>query len=202
MTDQQQTWTSSTEVTVNSYVYLFFTATNALERAKKTEEGQLYELLTVNMFAAFTFEAYLNHVGAQKLKYWDIIERKLGTEEKLKLFEAELQLEINYSQGDFQQLNPLIKFRNQVAHGKTFTEIVEKTHKVKCDEKPPISDSAGWLNSCKKTEDSERFLNSVHQMIIYIHSIAFPEESSDSVFGSLATSSGGYSSGSTDNKAK
>jgi hypothetical protein len=42
------------------------------------------------VFAAFTLEAYLNHVGSIRIKFWPPLKRKLGPRPKLEVISADL----------------------------------------------------------------------------------------------------------------
>ena len=57
------------------YIASRLTAWSLLKRAKEDETGSLLQLKASVVFLAFTFEAYLNHVGCEEIKFWDEIER-------------------------------------------------------------------------------------------------------------------------------
>lgn len=72
------------------------------------------------MFAAFAFEAFLNHVGPLVLPLsWVAVERKLSYEEKLILLCERTGATIAWGEEPWQTVSSLFKRRNGVAHAKT-----------------------------------------------------------------------------------
>jgi len=84
-------------------------------RAKEKSIGWHWDCLAALVFAAFTVEGYLNHIGHVKCQDWDDLDR-LPPLAKLR-FLCRL-LSIEYRPGDpaFQTVGQLFKFRNSVAH--------------------------------------------------------------------------------------
>src|SRR5688500_2701065 len=66
-----------------TYAYLYETAWNAFESAQTCEIGKNHHFLSANIFAAFTLEAYLNHIGQLTIPTWGIIEPRLSPNAKL-----------------------------------------------------------------------------------------------------------------------
>ena len=61
-----------------TYVFLFKAAKHALFEAENSEEARIYKLMSVYVFLAFAFEAYINHLGAKIIANWEKKERNLG----------------------------------------------------------------------------------------------------------------------------
>ena len=50
-----------------------------LESGKRDERGSYYQFLASLVFSAFTFEAFLNHIGEHLFSRWPELERRLST---------------------------------------------------------------------------------------------------------------------------
>jgi hypothetical protein len=107
--------------TTKTYMYCRVAAQRALKQAAQQEMGSFYFRMMAGTFAAFTVEAYLNHLGKQKVSDWKAIEGKLGPREKLLILKQLLRLSIDQSCRPFQTLDSMLKLRNALAHGKTAT---------------------------------------------------------------------------------
>lgn len=153
--------------TTNTYVYCFLTAKQSLEQARKKEDGYLYFCMAAGVFAAFAFEAYLNHIGLNKIKDWVLQEKKLGHKEKLKFLIKRLNININRNIRPFKTLNKIFELRDELAHGKTITKITEKTvksSKVEQIEFPQVN----WKKYCNLSS-VEKIVEDVEEMILDIN---------------------------------
>ena len=129
--------------TVYTYSYLNHAAANALVQARSTKEGQFYICMTAELFSAFCLEAFLNHIGSEKLPYWESIERKLGPKEKLIVICHEIGLTPDFESRPFQSFNLLFQLRNSLVHGKT--EYIEKVdEQLLAEGEDPILPEAKW----------------------------------------------------------
>jgi hypothetical protein len=137
-----------------------------LDHAKAYEEGSLLQLQASAVFCAFTFEAYLNHVGYEEVQYWDEIE-KISYRSKLKVISAHLGVKIDESRRPFQTIIELFRLRDKLAHGRTllFNE-VDETSTL------PSHDSSWRIMSWEKleTEDLERYLADLDAAVETINS--------------------------------
>jgi len=158
------------EQTIFVYVYFYKGAKFALEQAQSTEEGSFYNCLNSNLLSALCFEAFLNHVGQERLSYWNTIERKLNPLEKLEILQHELKLTIDYSRRPFQTIKEIIQFRNFLAHGKTETLKVKEIQKLKKEDKLKYPESF-WQKNCK-ISISEKYLIDVEEYIKVIYAKA------------------------------
>ena len=70
------------------------------------------------LLTAFTFEAFLNHLGDKRIKFWEEIER-IGVMNKYSVLCKELNLEPDFSKRPYQTLKLLFRFRNSIAHGRS-----------------------------------------------------------------------------------
>jgi hypothetical protein len=152
--------------TTNTYVYCFIAAKQALEHAEK-QEGRLYFCMTAGLFAAFTIEAYLNHIGQDKVRNWNILERKLGPREKLALLQGIFSLKADQSKSPFQSLNTILSLRNSIVHGKTETitsDTIVNEDEVGEAEYPQTD----WKKLCTVSSVT-KMVNDVEAMVISIH---------------------------------
>ena len=101
-----------------TYVALRHTAWHLLDVAKKHKEGSLLNFRAAAVFYAFAFEAYLNHVGAEEIPFWDDIDR-ISYLKKLIVIEKHLKLTPDHGTPPFQVIQELFKLRNALAHGRT-----------------------------------------------------------------------------------
>ena len=106
--------------TTKTYAALSHIAWHLLETAKNNEEGSLLNLQAAAVFYAFTFEAYLNHVGAKEIPFWEEIER-ISYNKKLNVIKKHLGMKIDHGSPPFQSIRELFDLRNTLAHGRTLT---------------------------------------------------------------------------------
>jgi len=104
--------------TTKTYAALLHTAWHLLDLAKNSEEGALLNLQASAVFHAFSFEAYLNHVGANEIAFWEQIDR-LSYKRKLRIIETQLGLSVDHGKPPFQIVIELFSLRNALAHGRT-----------------------------------------------------------------------------------
>lgn len=101
-----------------TYAALHHTACHLLDRAKSYEDGSLLQLQACAVFCAFTFEAFLNHVGRAEIEYWDEIER-VSYRSKLNVIAGHLHFQVDPSRSPFQTVIELFRLRDVLAHGRT-----------------------------------------------------------------------------------
>lgn len=88
-----------------------------LELAEKQEDGRFYSAQASIVFSAFTYEAFLNTLGARQLKNWDTYDRE-NTANKLKAICDKISYKPLKGKRPYQSLKKLIWFRNLTAHGR------------------------------------------------------------------------------------
>ncbi len=137
------------------YADLFNCTKSLLKTAKKHEPGSGYCRMASVLFSAFAIEATLNHIGKEKLSFWDIIERRLSWQDKICLLSKEYNITIDYGKRPFQTLKHLFKFRDFLAHGKT-TEIQNIIYK------DDPNNSVNWMDpECLKQYQSNESVDRV-----------------------------------------
>ena len=97
----------------------------------------LAQIAKRSVFHAFTFEAYLNHVGPQEIESWKEIERKISYREKLSVLSKRLDFKCEPGRRPFQTIWTPFDLRDNLAHGKT----IEIKHEFETSRDPP-GDSA------------------------------------------------------------
>jgi hypothetical protein len=117
----------SGETTTNTFCYMYMGAKHMLQLAGESEHGQLYNIISCITYCAFTLEAYFNHLGSERNSDWKKIERKIPKSEKYKLFCQALNIEYNLSNRPYKTMAEVFSYRDQMAHGKTTVEKIDKT---------------------------------------------------------------------------
>jgi hypothetical protein len=142
-----------------------------LEQGRSQEGGSYYQFMGSLVFTAFTFEAYLNHVGPKVFQshVWNGVER-LNPKDKLKAVAEALGLDIEFGRRPWQVVKKLFDFRNDIAHGKSIV--------LKGESTVPLSEYKGmnpwdflktdWEKFCSR-DDAERAREDVESMIMIIH---------------------------------
>lgn len=108
-----------------TYVYLKIGAEHLLGLASESKEGQAYTCVSVLVLSAFMLEAYFNHLGADRNKDWDKIERSLPKRQKFERFAVALGSDADLGKSPFSAVAKLFSFRDQMAHGKTLHDTVD-----------------------------------------------------------------------------
>ena len=146
--------------TTNTYAYCRIAARDALKQAEQSKTGALYFCMMAGVFAAFTVEAFLNHIGRLKVRNWDAQERKLGPQQKLELLAASQRWSLDLGKRPFQTLRSMLSLRDSLAHGKTESVALDVVMR-----RPPKDDDRwpepGWKKLCtvaaarKMVDDAE-----------------------------------------------
>jgi hypothetical protein len=100
--------------------------------AEQCADGSLLNLQAAAVFSAFAFEAYLNHVGAEELAFWEEIDR-IPHKNKLTVLSKHLSLAVNKSARPFQTIGELFQLRDALAHGRTEKLTETRTSKAKAN---------------------------------------------------------------------
>lgn len=134
--------------------------------AEDEPKGSYYTTMGALLLTAFTFEAYLNHLGAKRIKFWEEIE-SMRVMDKYTVLCKELDVTPDYSKRPYQTLRALFKFRNAIAHGKS--QILEETKEVSSqDERHEHTPKAHWEEYCtldnamRAKEDISKIITDLH----------------------------------------
>jgi hypothetical protein len=110
------------ERTVHMYAELWHASSCVLEAGVLNQRCSSWQFLSSAVLTAFTFEAYLNHVGPQVIACWASLER-LPPQAKFELLCETLKVEFPEGRGKrpLQTIDRLFEFRNNMAHGRSET---------------------------------------------------------------------------------
>ena len=151
---------------VRTFVDLRHTANVMLSKAEEEERGSYHTILTSILFLAFTFEAYLNHLGEQHMGIWDEEER-LKVREKYDQICANLGVTPDNSRRPYQVINTLFKFRNGLAHGRS-VELTE-SRKVSSDDNPSDHAPKTFIEEHCTIPNTRRFMEDLDLIIIELN---------------------------------
>ena len=104
------------ERTVFPYVLLREASEHALIRVLN-KENIFIDCVTVILFSAFCLESYLNDIG-KNINDWKSIEWK-EPKAKLKAIAKSINFPLDLGKRPFQSFPEIMKYRNQLVHGKT-----------------------------------------------------------------------------------
>ena len=173
---------------VKMYYELNHASSVLIDRSKELPNGAFYEYMASLLFSAFTFEAYLNHLGNKLFKNWDDLEN-LRWYEKLIVITNHIDLVIDKSRRPFQTIGELFNFRNSISHGKS--EFLSKISEIDTDKFDPYKEElpkTKWEKYCT-LKNAKRVKKDVEKMITKLHKKAGYDE--DTLFHSgMSTMSG------------
>jgi hypothetical protein len=101
-----------------TYAMLWQTTQHLLKVAKTGQTGFLLQLQASAVFHAFTFEAYLNHVGSEEIDFWEEIEW-ISHSQKLSVLAKQLKFSCDRGRRPFQTIGGFFELRDALAHGRT-----------------------------------------------------------------------------------
>jgi hypothetical protein len=134
--------------------------------AEEFKKGSTYTIMSSILLRAFTFEAYLNHLGTKTFKFWDEID-SIRVMDKYKLFCKHMNLSPDYSKRPYQTLKDLFKFRNELAHWRSYLIKITKEFSKVVDPFDYIP-KAKWreyctiINAKKAKKDIQLIIKELH----------------------------------------
>lgn len=151
---------------VRTYVDLNHGAKVLIMKAEAEEKGSYYTAMGALLLTAFTFEAYLNHLGDKRIKFWEEVE-PIKVMDKYSVLCKDLELVPDFSQRPYQTLSSLFKFRNAIAHGKS--QVLKETKEISSqDELYEHTPKAHWEEYCT-LDNAKRAKEDVSQIISELH---------------------------------
>lgn len=157
---------------IRTYAYLLSGAKSEVASSQQpelSESEQLYKSINSILLTAFFVEAYLNHVGAVKVRSWNILEKKLSPKEKLEIISREIELKTDFSREPFQTFKQVFEIRNLLAHGKT--ENLQKTSESSVSIDDWGSLQSNWNKKCTPG-NSQNWLQHMESLAKTIHGAA------------------------------
>ena len=117
--------------TVHTYAELWHASECVLSVGIQNPIGSSWQFLSSIVLTAFTFEAYLNHVGAATFECWDDLD-KLSPWSKLELLCERFTVAFPQVKGarPLQTVANVLDFRNTIAHGKSEELKVKPVHRT------------------------------------------------------------------------
>jgi hypothetical protein len=154
---------------VRTFVDLSHGADVLLKMAKEDERGSYYTTMSSLLLRAFTFEAYLNHLGSDRIPSWPEIDA-IRVMDKYAVLCKSLNITPDFSRRPYQTLGQLFRFRNLIAHGKS---VVVKASKVvsPADEPYIHMPRADW-EEYSTTGNAERAKTDISEIITELHRVA------------------------------
>lgn len=112
--------TVTKERTIHMYAELWHASDCVLKAGIAEQRGSSWQFLSSVLLTAFTFEAYLNHVGPTIISCWSQLER-LPPWGKFELLceSLDVRFESGKGQRPLQTIAALLEFRNTMAHGRS-----------------------------------------------------------------------------------
>jgi hypothetical protein len=158
---------------VKTYTDLYQGSYVLFERSKEHPLGNYYAQMGSLIFAAFTFEAYLNHLGGHKNSFWDESER-MSVMEKYSALCGAFNVTTDFSRRPYQTIKSLFDFRNALAHGKSRILTIEKevSHKEDVHKHAP---KTKWEEYCTEV-NIIRVRKDIEEIIIELNQASGEEE--------------------------
>ncbi len=155
--------------TVYTFAFLYAGASRSLDRAKRDEEGSYYEIINALVLAAFTLEAYCNHLlEGDELDIELLPKGKDSIWAKYKHIRKALGIPGAGIENDLPWAARALRFRNLMAHGRTASIEFEEVTTAE----PRTSDAYGsveWEDfvnvelASKALEDVEKCINDFNE---------------------------------------
>lgn len=134
-------------------------------KAEKDLEGNYYTIISSLLLTAFTFEAYLNHLGDSE--YWDEDKGFVGVLDKYDILCGAFGILPDYSRRPHQTLRELFKFRDSIAHARS--ETLEETKSISStDRRSAHSPKTEWEKYCN-LEQAKRAKEDITKIIIKVN---------------------------------
>ena len=154
---------------VRTFADLAHGADVLIMKTEQDQKGSYYTTMSSLLLTAFTFEAYLNHLGNKTIKFWEEIE-PIKVMDKYLVLCKELDLRPDFSRRPYQTLRALFKFRNSIAHGKS--QILKETKAVSSKDDPHAhSPRTEWEEYCE-LNNAKRAKADISEVIKELHRAA------------------------------
>jgi hypothetical protein len=151
------------EKTLYTHSYLHHAADFALEQAINQEDGSFLNCLCSIVMTAFCIEAYVNHVGMERLDDWN---DRAAVLTKLRVVAENIGVKVDYGRRPFQSMRLANKFRNQMAHGKTVK--LSKSFIQKLGTKSKAKELTAWWEKLCTVDYARQFLDDLEKVMTMI----------------------------------
>lgn len=153
---------------VRAYAILDHGANVLIEKTEQEKKGSYHTATSALVLTAFTFEAYLNHLGENELNLWDDTERMLVLD-KYNVLCENLKICPDFSILPYQTVKDLIKFRNAIAHGRTKIAKIDNK-KISSEDNLFDHTPRAWWEEFSTLENAKRAKEDVSKVIKELHS--------------------------------
>lgn len=150
------------------YSYLRTAAHVAFKAAQTNSLGSNYHRVSAVLFSAFALEAHFNHVGEERLPFWRILEPRMTWRMKLDLLGQQLGFLTDFGHRPYQTVAEVFRFRDKMAHGKTWTAEVQYPYTGLPDQDIPLDPEwlRVWWDDTRVRhvlEDADSVITTIHQ---------------------------------------
>ena len=152
---------------VRTFADLSHGADVLIMKTEQEPEGSYYTTMGSVLLTAFTFEAYLNHLGDKRFEDWGKME-SMNVMDKYSALCKDLGISPDFSKRPYQTVRTLFRFRNSIAHGKS--QVLEETKKVSSRDDPhkfsPKTKSEEYCNlknAKRAKEDISALIEELHR---------------------------------------
>jgi hypothetical protein len=152
-----------------SYVTLHNAAHYALQAAQGSEDGGFFNCLYAMIFAAFSLEAYLNHLGNSEFPDWPKFERRRSPRQKLDVLVEKRGYAPDFTKPPFSTFDKIFAFRKQIAHGRTEHIEIEQVQDGELGDAPDLP-TTSW-ETVTSLENAVSFVEDAASMIRALHPI-------------------------------
>lgn len=160
---------------VHTYSELWHGSWVLLQRAQDEPKGSYWLWMGSLIFTAFSFEAYLNHIGPKLFACWPIFEKVVSPEGKLDVVCERLGIELPRNKRPRQTVRDLFEFRNKLAHGRTVPLEEKQVLNVNQHFKKLFTEhlSTKWETYCTE-RNAHRAREDIKEIMGRIHDTAKP----------------------------
>lgn len=151
---------------VRTFADLAHGANVLIMKTEQDPKGSYYTTMSSLLLTAFTFEAYLNHLGDKTIKFWEEIE-PIKVMDKYSVLCKELGINSDYSRRPYQTLRALFKFRNSIAHGKS--KILKETKAVNWQDDPHTHEPRTESEEYCELDNAKRAKEDISEVIKELH---------------------------------
>lgn len=154
---------------VRTFADLAHGAEVLIMKTEQDQKGSYYTIMSSLLLTAFTFEAYLNHLGDKTIKFWEEIE-SIKIMDKYSVLCKELGINPDFSRRPYQTLKSLFRFRNSIAHGKS--KILKEIKAVSWQDDPHThAPRTEWEEYCE-LNNAKRAKEDISEVIKELHKAA------------------------------
>lgn len=154
---------------VRTFVDLSHGADVLLKMAKADDRGSYYTTMSALLLRAFTFEAYLNHLGSERISFWPEIDA-IRVMDKYAVLCKSLAITPDFSKRPYQTLIQVLRFRNSIAHGKSV--VLRASKAVSATDDPYAHMPRADWEEYSTPENAEKAQKDVSDVIVEMHRAA------------------------------